>query len=471
MNSPHGSRSVADRRTFLVASTAGFAGLSFGSPKLATATEANGSVAPQARAKSTILFFLCGGSSHLDMWDLKPEAPVEYRGPFQPIASSAPGVMIGVHLPLTAQQAHHHFAIVRSVGSSVNTNDHHAGYYYNLTGHEADPTFLSLGNNRTPMPNDWPYMGCVVGSRVPSRGNLPGAVTLPHMPSRLYRTHGPVSSPRVWASNTIRYNALGSLEEPLKFEVSGTHVASWGRRAAVEIAPPRFSKPSTKHVARLKPPRASGNGTTAGQGAIAPRLGRNDGGFQRGRRTEGGPRTLRQHAQRHEPVGGSATRAGRRAVRHRLWKEFGDRNTCKNSGWDTTATTSTASRITCCRRSTAATPRCWPICTITGLLDSTLVVVTSEMGRTPKIGDRRSGGVAGAGRDHWTHCQSVILAGGGIRGGQVYGGSDRYAEYPKDKRVTPAHIAQTVYRQMGVTNLEAKTPTAACLIAGRRRNP
>ena len=93
-----------------------------------------------------------------------------------------------------------------------------------------------------------------------------------------------------------------------------------------------------------------------------------------------------------------------------------------------------------------------------GLLDETLVVVTSEMGRTPKIGDRRSGGTPAPGRDHWTHCQSVVLAGGGIRGGQVYGSSDKEAEYPTDKPVTPAHIAKTVYHQMGVTNLEAKDP-------------
>src|SRR5207253_8159340 len=65
-----------------------------------------------------------------------------------------------------------------------------------------------------------------------------------------------------------------------------------------------------------------------------------------------------------------------------------------------------------------------------GLLDETLVVVSSEMGRKPRIGDPRSGGQNGAGRDHWTACQSILLAGGGIRGGQVYGASDRRAEYP-----------------------------------------
>src|SRR3712207_123265 len=90
-----------DRRTFLVASAAGFAGLQFGAP---APTVANTSPLPASggAAKSTILFFLCGGSSHIDTWDLKPEAPLEYRGPFNPIATSAPGVRISEHLPLVA---------------------------------------------------------------------------------------------------------------------------------------------------------------------------------------------------------------------------------------------------------------------------------------------------------------------------------------------------------------------------------
>jgi hypothetical protein len=65
---------------------------------------------------------------------MKPSAPDDYRGPFQPIATSAPGIRLSEHLPLLAAQAHH-LALVNSVGATVNTNDHHAGYYYNLTGH------------------------------------------------------------------------------------------------------------------------------------------------------------------------------------------------------------------------------------------------------------------------------------------------------------------------------------------------
>ena len=89
-----------------------------------------------------------------------------------------------------------------------------------------------------------------------------------------------------------------------------------------------------------------------------------------------------------------------------------------------------------------------------GLLDQTLLLVTSEMGRKPKIGDPRSGGVVGAGRDHWTHCLTDVMAGGGIRGGQTYGSSDRFGEYPADRIVTPADITHTVYHAMGIHDLE-----------------
>jgi uncharacterized protein (DUF1501 family) len=90
-----------------------------------------------------------------------------------------------------------------------------------------------------------------------------------------------------------------------------------------------------------------------------------------------------------------------------------------------------------------------------GLLGQTLVLVTSEMGRKPKIGDPRSSGIAGAGRDHWTACQSVLLAGGGVRGGQVYGATDKRAEYPSDNVVGPEDVAKTVFHAMGIDDLTA----------------
>ncbi|MFO0940038.1 MAG: DUF1501 domain-containing protein [Pirellulales bacterium] len=99
------------RRAFLVASAAGCAGLQLGRPS----ANANPSLltASGGRAKSVILFFLCGGASHIDTWDMKPEAPSEYRGPFNPVSTSSPGVQLCEHLPLLGKQAHH-LAIIRS---------------------------------------------------------------------------------------------------------------------------------------------------------------------------------------------------------------------------------------------------------------------------------------------------------------------------------------------------------------------
>jgi uncharacterized protein (DUF1501 family) len=93
-----------------------------------------------------------------------------------------------------------------------------------------------------------------------------------------------------------------------------------------------------------------------------------------------------------------------------------------------------------------------------GLLDDTLVLVTSEMGRKPSLGDPRSGGKSGAGRDHWTACMSVLMAGGGIQGGREIGATDARAEYPKHRPIDPADVVKTVYHAMGITNLEATDP-------------
>jgi len=90
-----------------------------------------------------------------------------------------------------------------------------------------------------------------------------------------------------------------------------------------------------------------------------------------------------------------------------------------------------------------------------GLLEQTLLLVTSEMGRKPQIGDPRSKGKSGAGRDHWTHCLTNVLAGGGIQGGQTYGSSDRLGERPANDPLTPADITKTVYHAMGIDDLQA----------------
>jgi len=445
----------------MVASSVGFAGLQFGMPRLMTqagAATVGGGGGPRPRAKSTILFFLCGGSSHIDMWDLKPDAPAEIRGEFNPIATTAPGVEISEHLPLTAQQAKH-FSIVRSLGGTVNTNDHHAGYYYNLTGHAADPTFVTLGNNRTPMADDWPYMGAVVGSRTPSRNGLPGAVTLPYMPSRLPYTRPGQFAARLGVEHDPLY-VMGSQDKPLHFEAPSLTLS--GDVTTARLSSREQLLTAMNDARRQFDAAADVRKWNGLQDRALTLLGSAEttSAFD----VSAEPESVR--ARYGNSVNAMSLLAARRLVEAGVpfitvfWlvdEKLGIK--CASAGsWDTHNNNFNCLKEDLLPIFDRGYSALLADLEERGLLDETLVVVTSEMGRTPKVGGSRTVGKPNPGRDHWTHCQSVILAGGGIRGGQVYGSSDKSAGYPKDKPVTPAHIAKTVYNQMGIHDLEAKDP-------------
>lgn len=445
---------VIDRRSMLVASASLLAGLPLGSPQLLGSP----GMQPKAnagQAKSVILFFLCGGASHIDTWDMKPDAPVEYRGPFSSIATSAPEIRLCEHLPRLANQAHR-LAIVRSVGASVSTNDHHAGYYYNLTGHVPDSTFLSLGNDRRPYEDDWPSMACVVANKVPSRSSLPNTISLPHKPSK-----APYTRPGQFAARLgVEFDPLfvdGSLEKPLQFQAPSLALASGtsaellqsrkellGRFNQAKRDLERTADESNwkKHQERTLNLLVSSQATQA---------------FDLSSETEA---TRQLYG---TSVNAMSLLLARRLVEAQVpfisvfWRENeAIADACKSEGaWDTHGNNFECLKKHLLPEFDQAFSGLLIDLHQRGLLDETLVLVTSEMGRKPKIGDPRSGGTNGAGRDHWTHCQSVLMAGGGIRGGMTYGTTDRYAEYPAENPVTPADIAKTVYRAVGVENLQA----------------
>jgi hypothetical protein len=441
------------RRAFLVASGLGFAGLSFGRP-LAAATA---SLAPRrSPAKSTILFFLCGGASHVDMWDMKPNAPEEYRGTFQPIATSAGGVRLCEHLPLLAKQAHH-LALVNSVGGSVNTNDHHAGYYYNLTGHVPDQSFQTLGNNRTPFPDDWPFMGTVVGAKRPPHSQLPNAITLPHKPSKAPYTRPGQFAARLGVEHDPLY-VQGSVDEPLKFHAPALVL---GGNTTPDQLVERHELLRTIDAARRDFDQYAAVRTWQRQQERALSLllsARTTEAFDVSRE----PAELRERY--GETVNGMSLLLARRLVEAGVpfvtvfWKENDKISTeCKSAGgWDTHGNNFNCLKDHLLPVFDRAFSALIEDLHQRGMLDETLLMVTSEMGRKPKIGDPRSGGVSGAGRDHWTHCLTDVLAGGGIRGGQTYGTSDRYGEYPADLPVTPADVTKTVYHAMGIDDLEVR---------------
>ena len=448
------SRHFATRRDFLQVATAGFSGMAFSAGKARGAGAAP--VASRGSARSTILLFLCGGASHLDSWDMKPKAPVEYRGPFQPIQTSAPGVTLCEHLPLLAQQAHH-LAVVNSVDGQVNTNDHHAGYYHNLTGHRPDQSFVTLGNNRTPFPDDWPFMGSVVGSKRRPHAELPNAITLPHKPSK-----APYTRPGQFAGR------LGVQHNPLY--VQGSHAT-----------PLEFTMPSLPLSGDVTPERLASRESLLGT------LDRTRQGFddaiavtrwstQRERAasllmassTTRAFDVSRESAAIRERYGqtvnGTSLLAARRLVEEGVpfvtvfWYEDEKlRNKCKSAGgWDTHGNNFECLKQNLLPELDQGLSALLGDLHDRGLLDQTLVMVTSEMGRKPQIGDPRSGGASGQGRDHWTHCLTDLLAGGGIRGGHTYGATDRLGGYPADLPVTPADVTRTVYAAMGIEDLTAK---------------
>ncbi len=440
------------RRAFIAASSIGLAGLSFGRSAFGASM-----AAPRKHpAKSTILFFLCGGSSHIDMWDMKPEAPSEYRGEFKPIRTSAPGIQICEHLPLLAKQAHH-FSLVHGVTDYGRaTGDHHAGYYYNLTGHAPDETFRQQGNDRRPLSTDWPHMGCVIGSRRPPHAKLPQVITLPHRPSK-----APYTRPGQFAGRLgLEFDPFflnGSFEHPLLFSaptltLDGNMTAARmedrrGLLDALNTARRELDQEGQVRNFLRQQERAFAmlsSSATAGAFDIASE-----------------PAAVRERY--GKTINGTSLLMARRLVEAGVpfitvfWKEneaLADR--CASEGaWDTHG-----NNFNCLKDYLLPEFDCGFSALLEdlaqrGLLEDTLVLLTSEMGRKPQVGDPRSGGRFGAGRDHWTACMSVLMAGGGIRGGQIYGKTDAHAAYPAEHPVGPEDITKTVYHAMGIENLEA----------------
>lgn len=443
-----------NRRTFLTASTAALTGLRSGS-SLAAGGSPPPTLGARKPAKSAIVFFLCGGSSHIDMWDLKPDAPSEFRGEFNPIRTTAPGFRISEHLPLLAKQAKH-FSLVHGVTDGGQaTGDHHAGYYFNLTGHAPDATFRQLGNDRRPYPTDWPYMGCVVGSRRPPHPSLPQIISLPHRPSRPPYTRPGQFAGKLGLEHDPFY-LMGNTENPLHFtsptlSLEGLSTGRLGDRQAL-LQALNAARTELDHEAQV-------DATIRQQEKAFALLGssQTSGAFDIAKEP---PSVVERYGR---TINGTSLLMARRLVEAEVpfitvfWRENMDfAKKCRSAGgWDTHGNNFNCLRDHLLPEFDQGLSALIEDLSQRGLLDQTLLLVTSEMGRKPRIGDRRSGGVEGAGRDHWTACMSVLMAGGGIQGGHAFGETDARAEYPKHHPVDPADVVKTVYHAMGVNDLSA----------------
>ncbi|MDA0835560.1 MAG: DUF1501 domain-containing protein [Planctomycetota bacterium] len=449
----HSSRTTnASRRAFLSASGLGLVGLTSGQfAKNARAANAAGS---GGKAKSTILIYLNGGPSQIDIWDMKPHAPREYRGDFHPAQTSAPGVTLCEYLPKLAQQSHH-IALVNSLGQHNRAaNDHGAGRYYIMTGHVRD---TSLPNQ--PTPSDWPYVGSVVTYKKPAHPSLPSSIWLP-------TKSGPdnVNNPGTFGARLgVQHDpfyVLASHEKPLEFRSPSLTLE--GDISVSRLQDRRFLLKTLDDARRgFERSTSIGNYSQLQQQAFelltsqAARV-----AFDVTRESDD---VRRRYG---ETVNGMSMLMARRLVEAKVpfitlyWLhnyEEDKKRGCLGGAWDTHW------KNFSCLKDYLLPLFDQPFSALLsdlherGLLDETLVLVTAEMGRTPKIGDPRSGGDGAPepGRDHWTHCQTALLAGGGIRGGQTYGSSDKIAAYPADRPVGPEHIAHTVFHAMGIHDLTA----------------
>lgn len=407
------------------------------------------------KAKSVVLFWLSGGLSHLDTFDPKPLAPAEYRGPFKAVSTSVPGLQVTEHLPRLARMAKD-WTVIRSLGHfQRGTGDHHAGYYYNLTGRHPDPTFRQLLNNRKPMPDDWPYFGTVIDHARNRKSSVPGTITLPQKPGFPEYTR-----PGQFAG------MLGAIQDPLYL---------YGSREK----PLEFQAPAVTLHGTLDPARLSGRRSLAGamdtlKRDLETQMDSRSGfskemvdkayrfleptAFSKAMQIQDEPATVREKY--GNSINGTSLLLARRLVEAGVgvvsvfWLEDPKLDAlCKSGGgWDTHGNNFHCLKDRLLPEFDQGLAAFLQDLKDKGLFDSTLVLVTSEMGRQPRIGDPRSGGPGGAGRDHWTHCMSALVAGGGVKGGQAIGASDKTGAYPGDRPIAPEDIVRSIWHAAGVAN-------------------
>jgi len=374
-----------------------------------------------AKARSVILIFNAGAPSHLDLWDPKPDAPSDVRGPLQPIATATPGIYISELLPRLARQSSL-YSIVRTVHHRHGS--HNSGMYWSIVGrpYRIDSTLIN------PSRSDYPSFGTLIGwlaRRDGYTGALPPYVItpFPHCDSTAYITPGQFGG------------CLGATYDPFVLQAD-PNAADFRVRTLLptpQVDAARLQGRKNLFDQLGKP----------GTGDFASNHRR---GFELVQSAEvrrafdlsSEPSALRERYGRHS--WGQSHLLARRLI------EAGVRFVSTVNGpsisWDTHEDNFKRLKTRLVPPMEQAFSTLLDDLQQRGLLDSTLVVWMGDFGRTPRIN-------AKAGRDHWPQCYSMVLAGGGIRGGQVIGTSDRQAAYPKDFPVTPADIHATVFQALG----------------------
>lgn len=447
------------RRTLLQAGTIGALGLSMSDvAALRGAAPARGGANP----KAVIFLFLTGGASQHDTFDMKPNGPVDYKGEFKPIATRTPGIQICEHMPMLAQRSQH-WALVRSLTHT--NNGHDTATYLMLTGRSQLPTNF---RSSKPQGTDFPSITAIAGALTQRRGIWPGSAVVPE---------------KIYHSNTGIYpgqfaGLMGSRHEPWFLEMTDKPHAYHSYSGAF----PQYlfnlhkGELSDKREWRFEVPNL-----TLPEGALVPRhrqrmnlLGHIEGqqrhleataavaSYDRTRRSavtlltspevrhafdvrKADPRILDRYG--NNSFGWSLLMA-RRLV------EAGVNMVQVNMGnfgsWDLHGNNFPCLKNYLFPPTDRAVSALLDDLRDSGLLDSTLVVMAGEFGRTPKISHIAQDIYKTPGRDHWGPVQTALFAGGGVRGGTVIGASDANGAFPITDPQTPENFAATIYDALGI---------------------
>jgi hypothetical protein len=375
--------------------------------------------------RSAILVFLRGGPAHQDTFDLKPNAPAEYRGEFRPIKTVAPGVEICEHLPRLAKLADQ-YAVIR-------------GITHNLAAHNLGTRYLMTGNRPTPVVK-YPMYGSVTSREFPAADDLPSFVSIDEPvegPGYLGAEHGPLSTgekPRYGQPFRVRGITLDD----------GMTIDRYRQRhrllADLDLAFEGFEglDESVRGIDRF---------TEQAYRIISSKRARD--AFELGRE----PESEMDRFGKHE-FGQSMlltvrlVEAGVRFV------------TVLLDGWDTHADNFNTLGRDLLPRLDQSLSALLTRLSERGRLESTAVMVTGEFGRTPKVNQR-------SGRDHWARAMCSLMAGGDVRGGQVIGETDDKAQGPLNDGFQPDDLAASFYRNIGIdpkTEYEANVGRPITLI-------
>lgn len=387
------------------------------------------------RAKHCIVLFLFGGPAHQDTFDLKPDAPREVRGEFQPIASQVPGITIGEHLPMLAARTDR-FSQIRSVTHTDNT--HTVAMHYMLTG----VRHLRPATNPQNAPDDFPCFGAVMNylasrQKGESGFRLPAGISL-NSPANQVSANNHIF-PGFFAGN------LGPGFDPL-FISQSPDQPNFKPFAAVDTPQRLVDRQTLQRVISSVDPKLN-----SGVVQILDRAYEQAFGLLTSPKTQQAFDLSQEPVTRREKYG--ATPFGQGCLLARRLVEAGVGLVTVNwqrddAYWDTHSDNFNLHKNKLLPGFDRGFSALLDDLSECGVLDETLVVVLSEFGRTPKIN-------SSAGRDHWAPCNTVLLAGGGVPGGRVYGASDKIAAYPARNPVSPEDLAATIYHLLGV---DAETP-------------